>query len=215
MVTRVCPPSVTRANMRLATALFTAVVALPVPSEETVVSKSAIWQDTVRRGEMVRQVRGLGEITDRRSAVLRIAQTLVKEIQPGQEVSIEFREKPTLAGKVTRVNPPVFNGVVNVDVRMNVPLPRGLDPGLEVDGAILIERLLQVTYVGRPVSGTANGEATLFKIDPDGTHATRVKVRFGRSSAKTIEVVDGLKLGDRVILSDMSAYKGQSRIRLQ
>jgi HlyD family secretion protein len=72
-----------------------------------------------------------------------------------------------------------------------------------------------VTYVGRPVFGTANSEANLFKIDPDGMHATSVKVRFGRSSVNTIEVVEGLQPGDRVILSDMSAYAGQSRIRLQ
>ena len=139
----------------------------------------------------------------------------MKEIHTGQEVSIDTRQKPTLAGKVTSVDSSVLNGVVTVDVRLNAPLPQGLEPGLQVDGTILICRLPQVTYVGRPVFGTANSEASLFKIDPDGQHATRVKVRFGRSSANTIEVVEGLQAGDHVILSDMGAYAGQSRIRLQ
>jgi hypothetical protein len=67
----------------------------------------------------------------------------------------------------------------------------------------------------RPVFGAANSEATLFKIDPDGMHATRVNGRFGRSLVNTIEVVEGLQPGDHVILSDMRAYAGQSRIRLQ
>jgi multidrug efflux pump subunit AcrA (membrane-fusion protein) len=201
--------------MRIATVLFAALSALPALSQEPVVSKVTIWPDTVKRGEMLRQVRGLGEITNRRSVALRIAETQVKEIQTGQEVSIDTKQKPTLAGKVTRIASSALNGLVTVDVRLNVPLLQELGRGLLIDGTILIGTLPHVLYVGRPVFGTANSEATLFKIDPDGMHATRVKVRFGRSSVNTIEVVEGLQLGDHVILSDMRAYAGQSRIRLQ
>jgi HlyD family secretion protein len=201
--------------MRIATVLFAALTALPVLSQEPVVAKATIWEDTVKRGEMLRQVRGLGEITNSRSVALRIAETQVKEIQIGQAVSIDARTKPIFEGEVTRVDPSALNGVVTVDVRLNAPVPQGLEPGLGVDGSILIGRLPQVTYVSRPVFGTANGEATLFKIDPDGMHATRVKVRFGRASVNTIEVLEGLQPGDHVILSDISAYAGQPRIRLQ
>ena len=201
--------------MRITAVLFAALTALPALSQEPVVSKASIWPDTVKRGEMLRKVRGLGEIKNRRTVALRIAETQVKEIQVEQEVSIDTRQKPMLAGKVTRVGSSALNGVVTVDVQLTAPLPQGLEPGLKIDGAILIERLPNVTYVGRPVFGTANSEASLFKIDSDGAHATSVKVRFGRSSVNTIEVVEGLQAGDRVILSDMSAYAGQSRIRLQ
>jgi len=54
----------------------------------------------------------------------------------------------------------------------------------------------------------------LFKVDSDGKYANKVKVTFGRSSVNTIEVKDGLKVGDRVILSDMSAYDNYDRIKL-
>jgi HlyD family secretion protein len=54
----------------------------------------------------------------------------------------------------------------------------------------------------------------LFKIDPDGKYAQKVKVTFGRSSVNTIEVKEGLKVGDKVILSDMSAYDNYDRIKL-
>ena len=201
--------------MRIATVLLAALTALPVLGQEPVVSKATIWPDIVKRGEMLRQVRGLGVITNSQSAMLRIAETQVKEIQTGQEVSIDTRQKPILTGKVTRIDSSVSNGVVTVDVGLNAPLPQGLEPGLAVDGIILIGRLPEVTYVGRPVFGAANSEASLFKIDPDGKHATKVKVRFGHASVNTIEVVDGLQEGDRVILSDMSAYAGQGRIRLE
>ena len=201
--------------MRMEAVLLVALTALPVLSQEPVVAKVTIWSDTVKRGEMLRQVRGLGEITNRQSVALRIAETQVKEIQAGQEVSIDTRQKPMLAGNVTRVGSSVSDGVVTVDVRLNAPLPEGLEPGLNVDGIILIGKLPNVIYVGRPVFGAADSEASLFKIDSDGMHATSVKVRFGRTSVNTIEVVDGLQPGDRVILSDTSAYAGQPRIRLQ
>jgi FKBP-type peptidyl-prolyl cis-trans isomerase 2 len=201
--------------MRIALVLLAAFMALPALGQEPVVSRDTIWQDTVKRGEMLRQVRGLGEIANRQSVTLRIAETQVKEVQTGQEVAIDTRQKTALQGKVTRVGSSASDGVVMVDVGLNAPLPQGLEPGLAVDGTILIGRLPQVTYVGRPVFGAANTEVTLFKIEPDDAHATRVKVRFGRSSVNTIEVVEGLQPGDHVILSDMRAYADQSRIRLQ
>lgn len=200
--------------MRIATVLISTLTALPLLSQEPVVSKTSIWTDTVKQGEMLRHVRGLGEITNRQSVALRVAETQVKEIQPGQTVSIDTRQKPILAGTVSRVGSSASNGTITVDVQMNAPLPEGLSTGGEVDGAILIGKLPQVTYVGRPVLANAS-EAMLFKIDADGTHATSVKVRFGRSSVNTIEVVEGLKPGERVILSDMTAYAGKTRIRLQ
>lgn len=201
--------------MRTATILIAALTALPVLSQEPVVSKTTIWSDTVKQGEMLREVRGLGEITSRQSVALRIAETQVKEIQAGQEVRIDTRQKPLLAGNVTQIGSSASNGVVTVDVHLNAPPPQGLEPGSQVDGTILIGRLPLVTYVGRPVFGADNSQVTIFKIEPDGTHATRVKVRFGRSSVNTIEVVEGLQPGDHVIVSDMSAYDGQPRIRLQ
>src|SRR5215468_2228147 len=115
--------------MRIAAVLFVALTALPVLSQEPVVAKVTIWSDTVKRGEMLREVRALGEITNRRSVALRIAETQVREIHAGQEVSIDTRQKPMLAGKVTRVGSSVLNGVVPVDVRLNAPLPQGLEPG--------------------------------------------------------------------------------------
>ena len=150
--------------MRISAVLFAALTALPLLSQEPVVSKASIWSDTVKRGEMLRQVRGLGEIKNRQTVTLRIAETQGKDLKAGQEVSIDTGHEPMLVGKVTRIGSSALNGVVTADVRLNVPLPQGLKPGLSVDGAILIERLSNVTYVGRPVLGAANGEASLFKM---------------------------------------------------
>jgi HlyD family secretion protein len=117
-------------------------------------------------------------------------------------------------GRVSRIDPAVQNGTVTVDVRLEGKLPDGARPDLSVDGTVELERLNDVVYVGRPVFGQPNSVITLFRLEPDNREATRVQVKLGRSSVNTIEVVEGLRVGDQVILSDMSAQDAHNRIRL-
>ena len=146
-------------------------------------------------------------------ATLKIPETQAKDVAIGQVASIDTRNG-IADGHVSRIDPAVTNGTVDVDVKLDGELPQGARPDLSVDGTVEIERLADVLFVGRPVIGQANQKIGLFKIDPDGKGATRVTVALGRSSVNTIEVVDGLKVGDRVILSDMSAWDAYNRIRL-
>ena len=120
-----------------------------------------------------------------------------------------------IPGHVTRVDPAATNGTVDVDVSLEGALPDGARPDLSVDGTITLEKLADVVYVGRPVIGQSGSKVGLFKVDDDGKGATRVTVSLGRSSVNTIEIVDGLKVGDQVILSDMSAWDAHNRIRLR
>jgi multidrug efflux pump subunit AcrA (membrane-fusion protein) len=120
-----------------------------------------------------------------------------------------------IEGRVSRIDPAVVNGTVTVDVRLEGELPPGARPDLSVDGSIEIERLNDVVYVGRPVLGQPNSTISLFRLEPDGREAVRVPVKLGRTSVSTIEIIEGLKVGDQVLLSDMSAMDGHNRIRLQ
>jgi multidrug efflux pump subunit AcrA (membrane-fusion protein) len=52
-------------------------------------------------------------------------------------------------------------------------------------------------------------------MDPDGKGATRASVKVGRASVNSIQVIEGLKEGDTVILSDMSRWDNVDRIRLE
>src|SRR5690606_23813220 len=106
------------------------------------------------------------------------------------------------------------NGTVTVDVRLTGDLPPGARPDLSVDGTIELERLSDVLYVGRPVFGQPNSLVGLFRLDPVTKEANRVQVKLGRSSVNTIEVIDGLKVGDQVILSDMSMWDSQNRLQV-
>ncbi len=146
-------------------------------------------------------------------AELKIAETQMRDILVGQEASIDTRNG-LIPGHVIRIDPAAQNGVVLVDVKLEGPLPPGSRPELSVDGTIELERLSDVVFVQRPVFAQQGQTASVFKVDPDGKGATQVKVKFGRASVNAIEVVDGLKPGDNVILSDMSQWDSQPRIRL-
>jgi HlyD family secretion protein len=146
-------------------------------------------------------------------AELKIPETQAKDIQLGQLASIDTRNG-IIPGRVERIDPAVINGTVTVDVKLEGPLPLGARPDLSVEGTIEIENLKDVVYVGRPAFGQPNSTVGIFKLDEEGNGAARVQVRLGRSSVNTVEILEGLKPGDRVVLSDMSTWDAFNRIRL-
>ena len=146
-------------------------------------------------------------------AELQIAETQAKDILLGQKASIDTRNG-IIPAHVVRIDPNVINGTRTVDCKLDGPLPSGAVPDLSVDGTIEIERLSDVVYIGRPVFGQPDSSVSLFRLEADGEGASRVTVKLGRSSVNTIEVLDGLKVGDQVILSDMSAQDQNPKIRL-
>jgi HlyD family secretion protein len=150
----------------------------------------------------------------RLKAEIKIAETQTKDIQIGQKAEVDTRIG-IVQGRVTRIDPSVQNGTRTVDVALTGELPRGAVPDLSVDGTIELERLNDVLFMGRPAFGQDQSVVGLFKISADGVNAERVQVKLGRSSVNTIEVLSGLKVGDQVILSDMSAYDAYDRIRLK
>jgi len=147
-------------------------------------------------------------------AEIKIAETQAKDVTPGQIAAIDTRNG-VVNGHVSRIDPSVVNGTVTVDVTIDDPLPLGARPDLSVDGTVTLENLKDVLFVGRPVHGQPDSTIGIFKIIDDGSEAVRVNVKLGRSSVNTIEIVQGLKVGDKVILSDMSAWDNFDRIRLK
>ena len=146
-------------------------------------------------------------------AELRIAETQAKDVQIGQTAAIDTRNG-VIPGHVTRIDPAVENGTVTVDVALDGELPRGARPDLTVDGTIELERMDDILFVDRPVFGQEESVVTLFKVGEDGTHASRTRVSLGRASVNTIEVLEGLEPGDRVVLSDMSTWDQFDRVHI-
>lgn len=146
-------------------------------------------------------------------AALQIAETQARDIQIGQPATIDTHNG-VIPGHVIRIDPSVVNGTRTVDVQLDGPLPPGAVPQLSVDGTIDLEHLNDVLYMGRPALGNENSTISLFREDPDHKSATRVQVKVGRASVQYIQVLEGLKEGDTVILSDMSRYDNVDHVRL-
>ena len=170
----------------------------------------------VEVGQNVTPGTNLARVADPKKlkAEVKIAETQAKDVALGQKASIDTRNG-IVGGHVSRIDPSVVNGTVTVDVAIDDPLPPGARPDLSVDGTITLENLKDVLYVGRPVHGQSDSTIGLFKLVDDGSEAVRVNVKLGRSSVNTIEILDGLKVGDQVILSDMSAWDAFDRVRLK
>jgi HlyD family secretion protein len=169
----------------------------------------------VEEGQKVLAGTALGKVAQpsHLKAELKIAETQAKDVTIGQPAVIDTRNG-LVKGKISRIDPAVLNGTVTVDCRLEGALPAGARPDLSVDGTIELMRLDDVVYMGRPVFGQADSKVSLFKMEPEGKYANRVQVALGRASVNTIEVKSGLNVGDRVILSDMSAWDQYERIKL-
>lgn len=166
-------------------------------------------------GQQVTPGTNLARVSDpsRLKAEIKIAETRAKDIQYGMPASIDTRNG-VIRGSVARIDPAAQNGTVAVDVKLEGPLPRGARPDLNVDGIIELERLENVLYVDRPAIGHEKSVVTLFKLARETGEAIRISVKLGRSSVDKIEIREGLDIEDEVILSDMSAWDGYDRIRL-
>jgi HlyD family secretion protein len=170
----------------------------------------------VEEGQQVTAGAQLARVADpkRLKAEIKIPETQAKDVVVGQKATVDTRNG-VVNGRVLRVEPSVQNGTVTVDVHIADPLPLGARPDLSVDGTIELENLKDVLYVGRPVNGQPDSKIGIFKLVDDGAEAVRVNVVLGRSSVNTIEIREGLKVGDKVILSDMSQWDNFDRIRLK
>lgn len=168
----------------------------------------------VEVGAQVQPGTNLARVADpsKLKAEVRIAETQAKDIALGQISQIDTRNG-IVEGRVARIDPAVQNGTVLVDVAIINELPRGARPDLSVDGTIELERLNDVVYVGRPAFGQEKSTVGIFKLN-DAGEAIRTQVQLGRSSVNTIEIVAGLVPGDKVILSDMSPWDANDRVRL-
>jgi HlyD family secretion protein len=170
----------------------------------------------VEVGQQVGPGTNLARVADpsRLKAELKIPETQAKDVQIGLVASIDTRNG-VVAGRVTRIDPAVQGGTVTVDIALEGELPRGARPDLSVDGTIELERLANVLYVGRPALGQEQSVISLFRLGPDGVTAERVKITLGRMAVNTVEIRDGLREGDQVVLSDTSQWDAFDRIRLK
>jgi HlyD family secretion protein len=173
-------------------------------------------KEKIEPGQSVSSGTILAKVTNPRrlKAQLKIPEAQARDVIIGLPAEVDTHHG-TVSGKVSRIDPTVMEGNVTVDVSLDGALPLGARPDLSVVGTIEIERLDDILYVGRPVVASAEGVSELFKVVEGGKFAVRTRAQFGRNSVSTIEVLDGLQIGDEIILSDMSQWDEHDKIRLK
>jgi len=179
--------------------------------------ETGVLQDlTLQLGQWVPEGTTLAKVVQpgKLKAVLRVPESQAKDVTIGLSATIDTRNG-IVKGRVVRKDPAAQSGSVTIDVALDGPLPAGAVPDLSVDGTIQIERLENVIYSGRPAMTGGTGLVSLFKVEPSGDEAIRVPVELGRNSVNTIEIIRGLAPGDRIILSDMSAFSTADRVRIR
>jgi len=171
---------------------------------------------SVKEGQQVSLGQNIGRVADPASlkAELRIAETQIKDVKIGQSVTVDTRNG-TIEGQVSRIDPSAREGTFTIDASLIGPLPPSARPDLSVDGTVVLERLNDVLNVGRPTFGQGQSTIGIFVLSADGSEAERRQVTLGRYSVSTVEIIGGLKEGDRVIVSDTSQYDTYNRIRVR
>jgi len=179
-------------------------------------SGGVLQQVLVTEGQQVQPGTNIARVADPNSlkAVLRVAETQISGVRVGQPVVVDTRNG-LIQGTVSRIDPAAREGTFEIDATLIGPLPPSARPDLSVDGTIELERLQDVLKVGRPAFGQAQQTIGMFVLSPDGTEAERRSVRLGRNSVSQIEILDGLKEGDQVIISDTTALDSYNRIRVR
>ncbi|HET6974616.1 MAG TPA: HlyD family efflux transporter periplasmic adaptor subunit [Pyrinomonadaceae bacterium] len=179
-------------------------------------SGGVLQQVLVTEGQQVTPGTNIARVADPASlkAVLRVAETQISGVRIGQPVIVDTRNG-LIQGTVSRIDPAAREGTFEIDASLVGPLPPSARPDLSVDGTIELERLKDVLKVGRPAFGQAQQTIGMFVLSPDGSEAERRSVKLGRNSVSQIEILEGLKEGDQVIISDTTALDSYNRIRVR
>ena len=146
-------------------------------------------------------------------AELQVPELQIRNVAIGQHVVIDTRNNK-VAGIVTRVDPAVVNGNVQVDVQFIDKLPVDARPDLAVEGEITITEVDDTLFVSRPLFAQSQSYSSLYKLSDDGQFAERINVKLGQGSVNQIEVLEGLHLGERIIISDSSSWDTYQKIRI-
>jgi len=176
---------------------------------------SVVQEVAVEPGQRITMGSNLAKLAQKNSLIaeLQVAELLIGEVTIGQQVTIDTRNNKA-KGTVIRVDPAVVNGKVQVDVAFTEALPADARPDLSVDGEIKITDITNTLYVNRPVFAQSSTTSMLYKLNPQEDFADRISVNLGKGSINKIQIIDGLALGDKIIISDPSRWQEHEKIRL-
>lgn len=176
---------------------------------------SVVQEVPVEPGQRIPMGANIAKLAQQNSLIaeLQVPELQIRDVVIGQRVIIDTRNNK-VAGIVSRVDPAVINGNVQVDVKFIGDLPSDARPDLTVDGEIKIAELTNTLYVSRPIFAQSQSTTALYKINDDDDFAERISVKLGKGSVSKIQIITGLKVGDKIIISDPSTWDSYQKVRI-
>ena len=117
--------------------------------------------------------------------------------------------------KVAKIYPQVSNGTFKADFHFEGPPPAGIHTGQAIDMKVVLGGAARAIMLPNGPFYQDTGGNWVFVVLPDGKSATRRNVRLGRRNPEYVEVVDGLKPGERVIVSGYEAFQTMDRVEFE
>ncbi|MEI9928139.1 MAG: efflux RND transporter periplasmic adaptor subunit [Sphingomonas sp.] len=164
---------------------------------------------SLQRGERVGQIDSPGH----NKLQAGVDEFYLGRVQVGQQASVDWSGK-RFAARVTKIYPQVQNGQFQIDLQF-----LGDEPGRIQRGQTMQARLVlgdPTPAILLPAGAFYNDTqgAWVFVVSPDGRSAVRRQVRLGRRNTDTIEVLDGLEPGERVVTSPYTGFLDKTRLDL-
>ena len=162
----------------------------------------------VRSGDTIARVADLGSFRVEAA----VSDVHSKRLSVGLPVTVNVGDD-RLHGVVSSVRPTIQNGALTFDVALQERSSPALRSNLRVDVLVVVGRRERALTLRRGPALEGEGEQQLFVVQ--GGRAVRRPVRVGLTGFESCEIVDGLKEGDEVVLSDMRDYGHLSEVRIQ
>jgi HlyD family secretion protein len=163
---------------------------------------------TIRRGDVLARVADL--------SAYRIEATVsdihAAKLAAGMRARVKLDEQTSIHGTVSAVDPRIVNGVVRFYIELDEPAHASLRNNLRADVFIVAESRGSALKAKRGSLGRGESDH-LFLVR--GEELVRVPVRFGLRGDETIEILEGVREGDEVVISDMTDYQDIDQLRLK
>ncbi|HEX6094686.1 MAG TPA: HlyD family efflux transporter periplasmic adaptor subunit [Thermoanaerobaculia bacterium] len=161
----------------------------------------------VRRGDIVARIADLSAYR----VIAQVSDVHSSRIGAGMRVNVKL-DGLTLGGTVESVDPRIESGVMKFYVTLDQPSHARLRNNLRVDVSVVTGRRAETLVVRRGALGrTSSAHAFVVR----GDDAVRVPVRFGLAGDDAIEIAEGLREGEEVVISDMSEYSDVANVRIK
>lgn len=141
---------------------------------------------------------------------VQVAESQARELAPGMPGEISGNGQHW-RGRISSVSPEVVNGEVAARLRFDGPQPGALRQNQRLSVRVLLDHRAQVLRVARGSFVEEGGGRWAFVTQ--GNIAVKRPIRLGAQSLTQVEVLDGLKAGDEIIIAGSNVFKGADRVQ--